>query len=92
MSIGSGSHPSMISAKASTLCLSDPEAFGYLVGADTNDQVRLAFQRAFASYATGDTKNPSTTLAAIRRCSNHSTTRWNRSWPTSTAAGYPTGC
>ena len=58
VSIGSGSHPSMISAKASTLCLSDPEAFGYLVGADTNDQVRLAFQRAFASYATGDTKNP----------------------------------
>lgn len=48
----------MIFAKASTPCLSDPEAFGYLVGADTNDQVRLAFQRAFASYATGDTKNP----------------------------------
>lgn len=58
VSIGAGAHPSMISAKVNTLCLPDQNAFTNLVGTDTNDQVRSAFQRAFASYATGEASNP----------------------------------
>ena len=58
VSIGSASHPSMISAKEATLCLNNPDAFDYLIGADPEDVLRSAFQRGYAGYASGTTTDP----------------------------------
>jgi len=58
VSIGSASHPSMISTKAATLCLNNPDAFDYLIGADPEDVLRSAFQRGYAGFAGGATQDP----------------------------------
>ena len=58
VSIGSASHPSMISAKAATLCLNNPDAFDYLIGADPEDVLRSAFQRGYAGFASGAAADP----------------------------------
>ena len=51
VSIGSASHPSMIAAKAATLCLDNPDSFDYLIGADPEDVLGTAFQRGYAEFA-----------------------------------------
>jgi uncharacterized protein (DUF1501 family) len=58
VSIGSASHPSMISAKAATLCLNNPDAFDYLIGADPEDVLGTAFQRGYAEFANGAAQDP----------------------------------
>lgn len=58
VSIGSASHPSMISAKAATLCLDNPDAFDYLIGADPDDLLRSAFQRGYAGFASEPGADP----------------------------------
>ena len=52
LSIGSGSHPALVAAKAPTMSIPGPESAGYLVGADKGDTLRVAFQSAFATMAT----------------------------------------
>jgi uncharacterized protein (DUF1501 family) len=52
LSIGSGSHPALVSAKAPTMSIPGAGSAGYLVGADKGDTTRLAFQGAFAAMST----------------------------------------
>ena len=54
LSIGSGSHPALISRKVSTLALPSADAARYVTGATNDDQVRWLFQQAFAAFSDGD--------------------------------------
>jgi uncharacterized protein (DUF1501 family) len=53
ISIGSGASPALVSQKVTTLALPSPDAGGYLVGADPNDQARSSFQKGFAAMVLG---------------------------------------
>ena len=48
LSLGSGSHPALVSQKASTLSIPSVDSGGDLVGANPDDKARRAFQDAFA--------------------------------------------
>lgn len=51
LSFGSGNHPAMQAAKASTLSIPGAGAAGYLAGANVDDKRARAFQDAFAQMA-----------------------------------------
>jgi uncharacterized protein (DUF1501 family) len=57
VSIGAGTHPALLSRKAGTLSLPNPDAAGYLAGAGEDDPLRRAFQRAITSYGAGPLEN-----------------------------------
>jgi uncharacterized protein (DUF1501 family) len=57
MSIGAGTHRSMVSRKAGTLSLYGPDSAGYLAGANEDDPMRRAFQQAIAAYGAGPVEN-----------------------------------
>jgi uncharacterized protein (DUF1501 family) len=54
LSIGSGSHPMLLSRKAPTLSIPRADIGNTLVGAKPDDAVRYAFQEAFAAMGKGD--------------------------------------
>lgn len=53
LSFGSGNHPAIQAAKASTLALPSASSGGYLAGASSDDPRALAFQNAIAAMAAG---------------------------------------
>jgi uncharacterized protein (DUF1501 family) len=57
VSIGSGSHPSLISRKAGTLSIPNAYSFRYLVGAGDDDPFRQAFQRGYLDFGQGQSAN-----------------------------------
>ena len=63
LSIGSGSHPALVSAKAPTMSIPGAESAGYLVGADKGDTLRVAFQSAFASMSAATDGPPGLSLS-----------------------------
>jgi uncharacterized protein (DUF1501 family) len=54
LSIGSGSHPMLLSRKAPTMSIPRADIGNTLVGAKPDDAVRYAFQGAFAAMGRGD--------------------------------------
>ena len=65
LSFGSGSHPAMQAARASTLSIPGAGSADYLVGADPNDKARSSFQQALADLGSGS--GDGDTLALARR-------------------------
>lgn len=54
VSVGSGSHPALLSKKVGTLAIPNADAIGYIVGANDDDPLRQAFQRGYAAF--GDSR------------------------------------
>ncbi len=50
VSVGSSSHPALLSRKVGTLAIPNADAIGYVVGASDDDPLRQAFQRGFAGF------------------------------------------
>ena len=65
VSVGTASHPSLLSRSASTLAVPDAGAVGYLVGANDDDKVRQTFQRGFAALSQGGGDGPLGTLRSV---------------------------
>jgi len=53
VSVGSSSHPALLSKKVGTLAIPNADAIGYVVGAADDDTLRQAFQRGFAAFGEG---------------------------------------
>ena len=53
VSVGSSSHPALLSRKVGTLAIPNADAIGYVVGAADDDPLRQAFQRGFAAFGDG---------------------------------------
>jgi uncharacterized protein (DUF1501 family) len=66
ISIGSGSHPALVAAKASTLSIPDAHAVGYVRGAADDDLVRRSFQQGFAALGTPSGTGYEERLRAVR--------------------------
>lgn len=64
LSIGSGSHPMLLSSKAPTMSIPRADIANNLVGADAEDRVRFAFQQNLAAMAR---ESSASSLAAARR-------------------------
>lgn len=54
LSVGSGAHPIIASATGSTVSMPSADALWAVAGADTDDAMRTAYQRALRSFSTGD--------------------------------------
>ncbi len=67
LSIGSGSHPSMVSEKATTLSLPSADASGYLAGAANDEVARRAFQDAFELLSAAPSGPATPAALAARR-------------------------
>jgi uncharacterized protein (DUF1501 family) len=68
LSIGSGSHPALLSAKAPTLSIPRADVAGALVGANADDKARYSFQQALVEMV-AESAGDRPRLAASRRSS-----------------------
>jgi uncharacterized protein (DUF1501 family) len=66
LSIGSGSHPALVSSKAPTLSIPRADVAGALVGANADDKARYSFQQALIEMA-AETSGDQPRLATARR-------------------------
>lgn len=54
LSVGSGAHPIIASATGSTVSMPSADALWAVAGADADDEMRTAYQRALRSFSAGD--------------------------------------
>ena len=66
VSVGSGSHPALLSKKVGTLAIPNADAIGYIVGANEDDPLRLAFQRGYAAFGDARGGGHEELLRAVR--------------------------
>jgi len=57
VSVGTSSHPALLSRKVGTLAIPNADAIGYVVGAADEDPLRQAFQRGFAAFGDRNARN-----------------------------------
>lgn len=92
LSIGSGSHPALLSKKAATLSIPRADVADALVGATADDKARFAFQQALAEMAVeSSTDAPGLVLA---RRGNRDAVRFATTLhglPDKEVGGYPGG-
>lgn len=92
LSIGSGSHPALLSRKASTLSIPRADVANALVGATADDKARFAFQQALAEMA-AESPTDAPGLGLARR-GNRDAVRFAvtlHGLPEKEADGYPGG-